>query len=158
VQYAFDLDGTLIDSREAVYRSYIDAGVTPPKDFFGKPFSEWFEGTADEANVVRAKKAAAYASRVDSITCLPLMSLFKILGRQLTDQVTLVTGASAESVRLLASRFAFPLNVAYVTGCTMGDKVDALLRTSEEGIMFEDDRAVAAYLRKHTRWTICCTC
>ena len=39
--YVFDLDGTLVDTRQAVVEAYRAIGVEMPEDAWGKPYREW---------------------------------------------------------------------------------------------------------------------
>ena len=39
--FVWDLDGTLLDSRDAVRRAYLEAGVVMPDDAWGKPWQVW---------------------------------------------------------------------------------------------------------------------
>jgi len=158
VRYAFDLDGTLLDTKDAVRQAYVDAGVSPPLDFFGKPFVEWFKGTEEEAKALRKAKAAAYRTRIyeGMVTALPLLSLYRHLAA--TDrQPIILTGASYESVYLLAEKFRLQVGTI-LAGCGVKDKASFLNQYDTAGIMFEDNVESSKYLRAATGWTICCNC
>lgn len=160
MHYAFDLDGTLIDTKHVLRSAYEEAGVSPPADFFGKPFFAWFKGTKEEADEVRRRKHDAYRRSVVAghVISLPLMHLYKRL-TSVGASTSIVTGASPASVQLIAGYLGLSPNTRMLTGCTMEDKAKYLSMVGELGIMFEDDRVVADYLRSNTTgWTICCTC
>jgi hypothetical protein len=51
----FDCDGVIVDSRDAVFKAYVEAGVTPPDDFWGKPVTEWMPNTPEGVKAHRVK-------------------------------------------------------------------------------------------------------
>lgn len=156
MHYAFDLDGTLVDTKELVRKAYIHAGVVPPDDFFGKTFFEWFTGDPQEAQEVHSNKQQYYMEHIKSVKPLPLMELLKALvlaGRA----PTILTGASATSYQLLSSVFPILVDVQAETSLNLAGKIRYMNETAPIGIMFEDNLKAIEPLKKGTGWTICCT-
>lgn len=158
MQYAFDLDGTLVDTRAVVRDAYASTGIELPEDFFGRTFSEWFTGDAQEAQRVHSEKQLYYHAHAKEVKELPLMSLFRALvmaGRA----PRILTGASQTSYQILTEVFPILGSAVAITGLSREAKARVLNESSfDTGIMFEDDFHAASYLKLNTRWTICFTC
>lgn len=62
--WAYDLDGVLIDSRQAVREAYAAAGIIMPVDAWGKPWHSWLPGLVGNdmrrARRVHIRKNALY--------------------------------------------------------------------------------------------------
>jgi hypothetical protein len=143
--YAFDLDGTLADTREAVTIAYRSVGVEPPPDFFGKPWREWLTDAAlhEAKNQVYREIAPHY------IKPTPLVKLFKLTGGMI------ITGASAEAANVVLRALHLSRPRYLYTQLNMQDKANVLNLHGEEGIVFEDSITIADYLKEKTRWTVC---
>jgi phosphoglycolate phosphatase-like HAD superfamily hydrolase len=155
MHYVFDLDGTLVDTKELVRAAYKRVGVTPPDDFFGKSWREWLK---DEK--LHQKKNQVYAAMMPGhLKALPLMSLYRTLMSAYendADQLFppyVLTGASAEAAK----------NVFRVLGIkkyllipeqTISMKIDWMNKHAAQGIMFEDNQDHATLMRIRTKWTI----
>lgn len=66
---SFDLDGTLVDTRDAVRRSYRIAGVEMPDYAFGLPWQEWLPQLVDdtlEATQIHQTKTSIYLDILNS--------------------------------------------------------------------------------------------
>lgn len=161
--YTFDLDGTLVDSKELVVASYKAIGVTPPKDFFGKSWKEWLKGndthTAEELH--RAKNDYYIALIPRHLKPLPLLKLYKSLMRYdtvgLTYAPVIITGASLDATKAVLENLGLS-NVAYNvhTEMSVEDKIRWMIGRCP-GIMFEDSIEAAEKMKRETRWTICYT-
>jgi hypothetical protein len=147
--YSFDLDGTLIDSREAVYASYVEVGVSPPADFFSRPWQEWLN---DET--LHNRKNVVYVQKIPLIKPLPLMELYKDLRSRL-HLPTIMTGASKVAAHAIANYFNLDHSLLY-SELTVTAKINMMNRT-RSGIMFEDQRESAERMKRETRWTVCHT-
>jgi phosphoglycolate phosphatase-like HAD superfamily hydrolase len=157
MQYAFDLDGTLVDTRKVIRDAYTHAGHPPPEDFFGKTFAEWFKGDAIEAQRVHSLKQQYYMEHAKEVRPLPLMSLFTALaigGRA----PRIFTGASYNALQILAYHFPIIAQVEWLCSLTLEAKIRTMNESNVPGIMFEDNAAAAVLMRASTEWTICCTC
>ncbi len=144
--YAFDLDGTLIDSREAVLESYRAVGVEPPPDFFMRSWHEWLsDSTLHDA------KNRVYIQKLSLIKPLPLIRLYFDLG-----QPSILTGASSVAVDMIAKAFGLKRRMIYPE-LTLVDKIKMMNNIKEGGIMFEDQLEAAQRMRSETKWVICHT-
>jgi len=142
--YAYDLDGTLVDSEPLIRKSYELAGATPPADFFGKPFQDWSRDWE-----MHKRKHTIYIDMIArrGITALPLAELARRTGGHV------VTGASYEAVVEIGKRLNLQ-NLVYHVGLSTSDKARVLNNLGETGIMFEDLLPVAEKLKELTKWTI----
>lgn len=143
--YAFDLDGTLIDSRSVVLEAYRSVGVEPPSDFFIKTWREWLPDAQKHT-----AKNEIYLKLIHKIQPLPLLELY----RSLDGRCMIMTGASMVAATAIAKQFG--LNTKTML-CQMSidQKVHQMNIFSAPGIMFEDQREAAEIMRSKTRWTIC---
>lgn len=148
MHYAFDLDGTLVDTKYALLEAYRAAGVEPPNDFFGKPFSEWYKRA--DADIVHYNKNKAYMSLLNLVNPLPLMELYKTL-----NYPPILTGASHSATTMILKHFQLCPEVVH-TEMSVSKKIRLML-AYESGIMFEDNQEAAQRMRMETKWTICHT-
>jgi len=140
---AFDLDGTLVDSRDAVLKSYRAAGVEPPKDFWGKPWREWLadKKAHDHKNLEFGK-----IDTLKTVRRLRTMDLFQ------QDHSLVLTGASFEAARAVLAFYDLRPKSLF-TELNVQAKVDTL-KALEPGIYFDDDKAVCDAVKEGTRWTV----
>lgn len=142
--YAYDLDGTLADTRQAVLLSYRAVGVEPPPDFFGKPWREWLN---DED--LHRRKNEVYAEYVRThVKPTRLVDTFKKTGG------FIITGASYRAAHMVMSSIGIELAFVY-SELTMHDKATILNMFDAPGIVFEDSQSIADHLRENTSWTVC---
>lgn len=145
--YAFDLDGTLIDSKPVVLEAYRSVGIEPPSDFFLKTWREWLPDAQkhDEKNKM-------YLKLLYKIKPLPLLELY----RSLEGRCMIMTGASKVAVLAIAKQFGLDTKT---TLCQMSiaQKIHQMNIFTSSGIMFEDQHEAAEQMRRETRWTICHT-
>lgn len=146
MMYAFDLDGTLIDSRKAVLQAYHDVGVTPPDDFFMKPWRDWLKD--EEAHKAKNRR---YLELIPMIRELPLMDLYRRLSSPL-----IMTGASRDAVKAIADHFGLASD-RIISEMNIRGKIRIMNQSRAPGIMFEDQPDAAETMRKETKWTICHT-
>jgi hypothetical protein len=143
--YAYDLDGTLVDSEPLVRRAYELAGANPPIDFFGKPFHEWSSDWQ-----MHARKQRIYIDLIakQGITALPLTALARITGGHI------VTGASIDAVETIVQ--ALDLRHLHCHTSLSVERKAVILNyiSGEGGIMFEDSLLAVQKLKELTKWTI----
>ncbi len=148
--YAFDLDGTLVDSHDAVLAAYRHVGVEPPPNFFSLPWREWLhdEKKHDQKNEVYIDQFLIL------VKPLPLLLLYHSIG-DTQNQRIIMTGASRDAALAIADRFGLDHKTMHYEM-----SVDVKIRrmnTMYTGIMFEDQQEAATKMRKETQWTICHT-
>lgn len=151
----FDLDGTLIDTREAVREAYLAAGVEMPDAAWGKPWHEWLlqDRTTEEAVKIHRKKNELYREALRHYGCiLPCLSYALQLGAPIITGAS-ITGVSHVKAWLDENGYR-GLNVA-LSGATY-DLKQMWLNTvhSTRGIYVDDDADARAKLRESTRWLI----
>ncbi len=144
--YAFDLDGTLVDSRATVLQAYRLVGVEPPPDFFYRPWKEWLH---DEEK--HQQKNAVYLGMLKHVKPLPLMSLYHTL----ICPRLIMTGASKLAAMAIATKFSLDQR-SLIYELSVEDKIRRM-NAMRSGIMFEDQLDAATKMRKETQWTICHT-
>lgn len=143
MQYAFDLDGTLADTREAVLTSYRAVGVEPPLDFYGKTWKEWL----NDATLHHRKNAHYIAHGVKLVKPTKMVELMKLVDG------FVITGASAAAAEAVLEHIGLPMAFVYPELTKEGKA--QILNTYQPGIVFEDSLNVALYLRENTKWTVC---
>lgn len=138
---AFDLDGTLVDTRRAVVEAYRAAGVEPPDGFWGRPWREWLDDAA-----AHERKCAAYPEMLRRHAGeLPLMGLLRERGG------VILTGASLDGAREVLRLFPVGRQVELHTGMTGDDKVRWLL-DHDPGVYYDDDLGFVERVERETKW------
>lgn len=140
---AFDLDGTLVDSYNAVLASYKAAGVVPPAGFWGKPWREWL----DDETAHERKNVAFVSQGIHQTRALPLIRLF-----QNNDSLVL-TGASPMAAKFMLSYYGLRPAELFCSLNQVG-KID-VLKTFTPGIYFDDDEETCLRVQDETSWTVC---
>lgn len=147
MQYAYDLDGTLVETREAVLAAYRAVGVEPPLDFFGKTWREWLDDPT-----LHAAKNEEYLKIIrttDLVRATQIVSLFLITGG------FIITGASRKAATAVLDHIGLRPQKFYYE-LSMKDKAEVLnFHNGDQGIVFEDSEKVASYLKENTSWTVC---
>lgn len=144
--FAFDLDGTLVDNKKAVKRSYEKAGVTPPEDFWGKPSKEWLRDPS-----ATYRKNRIY-TEIAPLLNIPLPTLDIYLANYPSP---IITGASQDGAVTTLKSCLVPFDPTLLyTGCTAEDKADILNNLSEKGTYYDDRKLVVEFLRENTSWRI----
>lgn len=143
MQFAYDLDGTLVDSREAVVQAYRRAGLEPPPDFWGRTAKEW----NCPAEVHRRKNALYPDTLARFGRRLPLADLYDLTGG------VVLTGASYEAA--LAAMWFLGMTVRLdrvFASCTLEVKLETLRRLGGPGLYFDDDPTTCARVREIPGW------
>ena len=97
--FVFDLDGTLLDSRDAVKRAYLEAGVEMPDGVWGSPWQSWC-GIAAHSVKTRIYRDMLMRGEVPT---LPAMDVVREL-LAADEYVGILTGASHEAVTCVMER------------------------------------------------------
>jgi hypothetical protein len=144
--HVFDLDGTLIDTRDAVVEAYRRAGALMPRDAWGKPWWEWTDArTHDIKNL--------HYAYIYEVWVKPL----PLLKTALRLNAPVITGASVAAVELAKKRFG-PLNVQ-LTAADVSQKILFLNELNREedgsrkGVYVDDDPRTREAVREETTWT-----
>lgn len=137
----FDLDGTLVDTKQAVREAYLASGVIMPESAWGKPWWQWLESVAAHRHKIKVypEYIPKYAQP------LPLLKF------AVEFNVPVITSASWEAVRAIKEHFAPSLNVI-ATECSWFDKCDHLRRISIRGIYVDDDLTTRNHVKENTSW------
>ena len=166
MRYAFDLDGTLADTREAVRLAYVEAlgGLEPPQNFFELTWREWLPMlTGVHAEEVHARKNELYIDKyVRRVVATPMMDVVHELARHRSD-IRVLTSASADAALAVLgqidNRSILATNV--FADLTKKGKAEHLERMRLNGdvwdhvVYFDDSPSTVEYLKEHTRCTIC---
>ncbi len=140
--YAFDLDGTLIDSHAAVKESYRLAGATLPSNAFELRWQEWCSPE------IHAAKSKLYPSVLK--THAKLMPLMQYV---VQCNLPVLTGASPEAVAAIESAFSLKLNVV-ATRLLAIDKAKLLTQISGYGTFVDDTPEVRDVIQRMTSWRV----
>lgn len=151
---AFDLDGTLVDTKEAVTEAYktafriVEGSLdNMPEDFFGKPASAWLKNP----EVYRVKKLLYPDFLRRLAKPLPLAKLYSLEGGMI------LTGASIQAAQEVLIACELPPWKGGAWGCTTRDKVEMLNAVETPGIYFDDDLEASKQIAKATNWEVVCT-
>lgn len=145
MRYAYDLDGTLADTREAVLTAYRAVGVEPPADFFGLPWKAWLK----DAELHAAKNRVYREIAPQYIRPTKLVELYRLTGG------IIITGASENAARTVLSALDINSSPEMFCELDMFAKSRVLNEYGEHGIVFEDSPTICAYLKETTQWTVC---
>jgi hypothetical protein len=140
---AFDLDGTLVDTYDAVLAAYRSVGVEPPPGWWGKPWKQWLDSEA-----AHSAKNEVYPAHLHMARPLPPLSLLKLHGRA-GDKVWILTGASLQATLAVGKKFLPAIGPAYRTDLSAEDKrrLLGLLIKEDEVIYYDDDLDFLAYVK-----------
>jgi hypothetical protein len=151
VRIVFDLDETLVHTREAVRQAYLGAGVVMPDDAFGKPFYEWNARTLDN-KLIHHRKHQLYPEMVQRFAeRTPLLD--DCIARKLT--IEIITGASYDATVALRFQNRLLPATAIIHKCSLNrmDKVHWLAKNGW-GIYVDDDAATLALVKEFTTWKV----
>lgn len=138
---AWDLDGTLIHTREANLRAYHAIGVRPPQDFHVRPWQEWCsELDHDE----KGRLLPAYLRRYAAPT--PLLRLFRGLGGDV------VSNSSPPVISTLREIFPELRSARIHGGLSPMEKVNWLNRAELPGLYIDDSVRTVEMVRRRTKW------
>lgn len=139
---AFDLDGTLLDTRAAVREAYVQAGVIPPDDWWGQPWTQWLSDP-----VAHQRKNEIYQQIAPQmVRALPLLQLSRTVPHYI------VTGCSAAAYSMLCKLFHLAPVDVYV-GQTLPQRIATLRRLGPVGMYFDDHLPTAQAVQEQTGWT-----
>lgn len=122
--YVFDLDGTLIDNKLAIYAAYQGAGVKPPSDFFTTPSHKWKRPPTEEQKALKNKVYAATIPQRCKVG--PAFTLWHALHEDIR---TILTGASGDSVKITLQ--ALNITSTFLCKKSLPDKVHTLRALKE---------------------------
>lgn len=171
--YVFDLDGTLVDSRDAVQAAYEEVGVQMPEHAWGLPWRMWLPelcgGSVPRAMEVHLLKNQVYLQHPERLRELPLAALARVIQGRLGLHIAVHTGASliaAEFVLAtlnIATQSQQPYGAALRAQLNLNEKIGALSAisvTHERGIYFDDCQATCDAVGRHVSqlgidWKVC---
>jgi beta-phosphoglucomutase-like phosphatase (HAD superfamily) len=147
--WAFDLDGVLIDTREAVRLAYRAAGVDMPDDAWGRPAFEWLPDLCGKAaGRVHVRKNEYYPALLAEHGEVLEMALRARLLVETGQPTGVLTGASSEATEaalaLLRLRLGFEMPIIR-TSCSRQDKIDTLAGLAvryPQGVYVDDQDGV----------------
>lgn len=154
----FDVDGTLVDTKDLVFRCYASAGVEMPDDAWGKPWNDWlidyFDGDEAKARKAHKTKQATYLSTLDytDLDALPPTNVAMTLHLAELATVGFLTGAMrAPALKILAGLGFDLANHAFGCGMNVHQKVSTLrLFAQRYRVMYVDDDPDVCTLMRET--------
>lgn len=137
----FDLDETLISTREANFRAYVSCGITPPVDFHVRPWQEWCTHEQHEA-----KQDALPEFLPKLIRLLPCYThIFAKTGG------IVLTNASKRSLDTICRALPVVCSWNILSEKTPAMKLE-WLRKTPPGLYFDDNTQLIENIRRETRW------
>ena len=139
----FDLDGTLVDTKKAVFEAYRYVGVNMPEDAWGKNWREWLTGPDAEKlhkakNTIYLKTVGLYAQPLE------LLPFVEKAG------YPVITGASMIAAETIAIKFAPKLRIA-LREATLDMKAK-WLNDRRPGVYVDDDVRARSFIEEKTKW------
>lgn len=165
--WAFDIDGVIADTRDAVHAAYLQAGIWQPDDAWGISWKRWLPALTDSPEAVHAAKQRAYEEMLRDgyrLKKLPGCDM----AHELIDaghRVYFVTAASMRSAQAVLRHCGLPTIMLAGSELTPEARVGVLaqLRSLTQDASYHsyvDDReegaeiaADAGWLFTHAQWT-----
>lgn len=150
-----DLDGTLVDTREAVLAAYREVGVEPPPGAWGRPWREWL----DDISLHRRKNEIYPRHLHERAKALPALKLVQHAANE-GARVIVLTAASEDAALVVFDRFHIVHNARLYAGLSLERRVEiaaSLRREHTEPVIYLDDDAanVAAVAAVCPEWVTC---
>lgn len=142
MQFVYDFDGVLVETKAAIRMAWRKAGVEAPKDFWKRPWHTW------------CQDPEAYKRRDEHyLQCLGMVKLLPMIEvARATGGIILTNGSER---RVLATLEHFKINSCIVKcGLDVLQKAEELNKFKEPGIYFEDNWENATIIRKLTKWKV----
>lgn len=145
MRLVFDLDGTLIETREANLAAYRSIGIEPPGDFHIRPWQEWVSPENHEK-----KQDVLPRFMLEHSKLLPAHAILAAMAGECNCQV--LTNASDRTLEIV--RVLFPVFRRYTIRNNMSPdmKLEFLKSRAASGIYFDDNEELVERVRKETRW------
>jgi hypothetical protein len=147
MQFAYDLDGTLLDTEAAVRKAYELAGLIPPPNFFGRPVKEWLKTTPANIELHKLKNKFYMEETWKMVEPLPALEIFDRC------RGVILTGASQAAARFLCEKFHIK-HTKLLTGLSVQNKITWMNQEEDAGIYMDDDLTAIQAIARNTRWTI----
>lgn len=140
---AFDLDGTLADTKAVVRLAYLQAGAGEHvvDAGWGKPWRQWC------SLQVHQRKIECYRKLIPTIQALQLINLFQDF------KSFVLTGASAEASQAVCDHIGVRPRQIFPE-LTTGGKIE-ILKSMGTGIYYDDDLEACLLISNLTEWTVC---
>jgi phosphoglycolate phosphatase-like HAD superfamily hydrolase len=142
MNFVYDFDGVLVDTKTAIKQAWRKVGVNPPKDFWKVPYQEWFTGHSD---VYEERNRVFIKSCMHLVRPLPMLEV-----AQQTGGVILTNGAQERVVAILEKLSV--KNCIVKCGLDIASKAKELNAFEQTGIYFDDYWENVLIIRKLTKW------
>ena len=139
----WDLDGTLVDTKQANRLAYKSLGINPPDDFHVRPWQEWCsEEVHDEKGKIIGRFILNHARP------LQLLNVWEANGRG-----KIITNASTEAIQAIRNTFPQLADADIKGGLRSYEKTAWLRVYAPTGVYFDDSEKTIALVKEETRWT-----
>lgn len=137
----FDLEGTLVSTREANRRAYMLCGVTPPDDFHIRPWQEWCTRKQHED-----KQDVLPGLMREHIALLPCFYVVysKTGGLVLTNAAERSLNAICDAMPVIRTWTIYPEHTP--------EMKLSWLKSRPTGVYFDDNTKLIEKIRRETRW------
>jgi len=141
----FDLDGTLIDNKEAVRYAYLRAGVAMPDDAWGKPVGDWCTKEQHEM-----KQSVYFNSLLEYGRRGPGIGFWTSIGGA---PKVIITGASLRSAYDSLDFLQTPRDFLAMHGASLREKVAWVkgAMTVQPVLYVDSDSSIANEIWKETK-------
>jgi hypothetical protein len=144
MRYIWDLDNTLVHTREAALQAYLFTGTTPPDNFHTRPWQTW---CSPEDRELKERMYPTMLLQFARPT--PLFDLWKVKGGPI------ITNTAPTSVDVLRRMLPELNDVPIGAGMDPTSKVEYLQILSGDGLtgVYVDDSAeTCRRVREETKW------
>lgn len=162
-RWIFDMDGTLVDSREAVRLAYLEVGIVMPDNAWGKRWQEWLPQACEPLGLdpkrVRERKQEVYPHYVKNVTSTPLgLTFLQLFFEYRNDlpfqrQFSILTGAGCAACEALYTANLLPYMLHVHANMTRLDKANYLAHHGW-GIYVDDDEETRLLVKELTTWHV----
>lgn len=155
----FDLDGTLVDTRQAVTQAYRWAGVELPDHAWGRPWQEWlpqllkYEDNAEDPLAQSAEQVHKLKNHYYQYTLKLYARALPCLERATHRSLVVLTGASRDAVTTLLKWNRSEKFAVIYSDLRLDDKID-WLNARPPGVYVDDDARVRERLVVATDWHV----
>lgn len=145
----FDVDGTLVDTKDAVVKAYAEAGVEVPPDFWGKTWQAWLPQMVGNARAVEVHNAKndIYMQMLKHVQRTGAADAAWLIHTAELSEIGFLTGASEEPSKQILWDLGFGVEEhIYGYSMSVNDKAQMIKmaqRFYPGGVTYVDDSQTA---------------
>lgn len=143
MNFAFDLDGVLVDTQHALRAAYLSVGVTPPDNFNTVGWETWCTREQHDA------RNEALPSFAELVRPLPLLKF------ALQRRAPVLSSCSRPALKWVQKAIPSVAMLQVVCELRFESKLNAIRAIGETGVYFDDNSEFCDTVARETRWQAC---